>query len=403
MKQSTIWLVLGTIGTLAVGVHAQDDGAQPKTVTKPKPKLKPTEPVVQPPDNSVLLVRDPLIQKDLALKPDQVKAVAALMDATDAQLWLVNPLPAAEGAEKAHQILTETETKLKAILTPMQQTRYRQISLQYQGLPAILRPEMSADFSLTDEQRKKIKDEVDKTLFALQKLDEFARTGQSREENDKYRRAVKAELRAQVQKILDAEQNAKWTLLVGKSFSFTKIKPANLRAPELLDTGQWINGQPLTLAGLRGHVVVVHFYTFGCENCIHNYPAYKVWATNLVPKGLTIIGIHTPETDGEHKVDQVQAKAKEAGLRFPVLIDNDKKNWNAWGNGIWPSVYVIDKEGYVRAWWFGELNWKGAQGQKILTTRIEELLSEGTTTQPAAAAPTASTRIPADTKKKVNN
>jgi peroxiredoxin len=388
MNRSTFCLLL-LVGALAPAARAQE-----KKPTNPAQHKPPTTApaVVEPPDRSVLLVRDPLLQKELNLKPGQSKAVAELMDATDAQLWPVNPLPAAEGADKARQILTAAETRLQPILTADQQTRFRQISLQYQGLPAVLRPDLASEFNLTDQQRSQIRANYDKTLAALTKLDQFARSGQAPVENEKYRRAVKSELRADILKVLDADQKTKWSRLVGKTFSFAQVKPPNLKAPELRDTGQWINGKPLTLAGLRGHVVLVHFYTFGCENCIHNYPAYKVWTANLVPKGLTIIGIHTPETDGEHKLDQVQAKAKENGLRFPILVDNDKKNWNAWGNAIWPSVYVIDKQGYVRYWWYGELNWQGAQGQKIISGHIEELLAEGTTPTAPAAASTASPR-----------
>ena len=59
------------------------------------------------------------------------------------------------------------------------------------------------------------------------------------------------------------------------------------------------------------------------------------------------------------------------------MIDNQKKNWNAWGNSMWPSVYLIDKQGRLRYWWYGELNWKGAGGQKIMAARIDDLLAEG--------------------------
>jgi len=75
-------------------------------------------------------------------------------------------------------------------------------------------------------------------------------------------------------------------------------------------------------------------------------------------------------------VDAVRAKVKEAELTFPVLIDNDRKNWNVWGNGIWPSVYLIDQRGYLRYWWYGELNWQGTEGEKIMRRHIEELLAE---------------------------
>jgi len=91
---------------------------------------------------------------------------------------------------------------------------------------------------------------------------------------------------------------------------------------------------------------------------------------------LTIIGVHTPESEGEHNLQTVEQKAEEAKFTFPILIDNERRNWNAWGNSMWPSVYLIDKHGYVRYWWLGELNWEGAEGEKILRGRIEELLAE---------------------------
>ena len=91
---------------------------------------------------------------------------------------------------------------------------------------------------------------------------------------------------------------------------------------------------------------------------------------------MKIIGIHTPETETERNVETLQEKIDEAGFLFPVLVDNDKKLWNAWGNSMWPSVYLIDKQGYLRYWWYGELDWKGAGGQEIMARKIEELLDE---------------------------
>ncbi len=231
-------------------------------------------------------------------------------------LWPVNPLPAAEGAKKAREILTGAEAKLKVILSATQQARFRQIGLQYQGPPVVLNPDLAAEFKLTDEQRRSIRSSVDKTQQALVKIDELARAGRPRDFLDKARRAVRAELRDDVLELLDADQKAKWSRLVGKPFNVTRIMTPCLRAPELRDTGQWLNSKPLTLGGLRGHVVMVHFYTFGCENCIRNYPAYKAWTATLVPKGLTIIGIHAPETKAEQDVEQVRVKPGGAGSSF---------------------------------------------------------------------------------------
>jgi peroxiredoxin len=91
---------------------------------------------------------------------------------------------------------------------------------------------------------------------------------------------------------------------------------------------------------------------------------------------LVVIGVHTPETSAERQPNSVRAKVKEAEFDFPVVVDNDKKNWDAWGNSMWPSVYLIDKKGRIRYWWVGELDWNGAGGQTIMATKIEELLAE---------------------------
>jgi hypothetical protein len=89
-----------------------------------------------------------------------------------------------------------------------------------------------------------------------------------------------------------------------------------------------------------------------------------------------MLGIHTPETSRERETDNVERDAGDSGLTFPILVDNEKRNWNAWGNSMWPSVYLIDKQGYIRFWWYGELNWQGAEGESLLRNRIEELIAE---------------------------
>ena len=90
---------------------------------------------------------------------------------------------------------------------------------------------------------------------------------------------------------------------------------------------------------------------------------------------MVILGIHRPETPKEHDVAEVRRKAAEAGLKYPIAVDNENHNWNAWANGVWPSVYLIDKSGFVRYWWCGELNWQGAKGDQWMRSRIAELLA----------------------------
>lgn len=109
---------------------------------------------------------------------------------------------------------------------------------------------------------------------------------------------------------------------------------------------------------------------------MRNYPWYKGWQDSFAKQGVTIIGIHTPEGEHEKDLEAVRKKTRENGFAFPVLVDTQKKNWDAWGNSMWPSTYLIDREGDVRYWWYGELNWEGQPGEQRLRQRIQELLDE---------------------------
>jgi peroxiredoxin len=149
-----------------------------------------------------------------------------------------------------------------------------------------------------------------------------------------------------------------------------------MAAPEFAKGTEWLQSEPLTLAALRGQVVVVHFWTFGCINCIHNYPAYKAWQGQYGGKGVTIIGIHTPEFAGEADSKRVRAKAEQNGLKFPIAVDNNRQNWKNWNNQYWPSIYLIDKKGQVRYRWEGELDSPTTKGERLMRQRIDELLAE---------------------------
>ncbi len=87
-----------------------------------------------------------------------------------------------------------------------------------------------------------------------------------------------------------------------------------------------------------------------------------------------IVGVHTPETKFERDVTQLRNKTAEAELHFPIAVDNDKKTWSAWGNNWWPTVYVIDRQGYMCYFWQGELNWQAAGGHKVVARHVNRLL-----------------------------
>jgi len=163
---------------------------------------------------------------------------------------------------------------------------------------------------------------------------------------------LNADERDAINAILTNDQKMKLGALFARDFDVSKLGNTAFKTPELIgDSTTWLNASPPPADQLRGRVVVVHFFAFGCINCIHNYPTYREWQQALAGKDVQLIGIHTPETQGEHNVETLKTKLKAERLDFPVIVDNDKANWNAWGNSMWPSVYVLDKQGYMRAFW----------------------------------------------------
>jgi peroxiredoxin len=152
--------------------------------------------------------------------------------------------------------------------------------------------------------------------------------------------------------------------------------PGKQKLPEFTDIEEWVNSKALSAADLKGKVVVVHFYACGCSNCIANYPWYKAIWKEFKDKGVVVIGIHTPETEGEKDSKRVKKKAETAELTFPIAIDNKTKMWQLYDNHVWPTIYLFDKEGLARWGWVGELGWKGARGESHMRKKLEELLKE---------------------------
>lgn len=145
-------------------------------------------------------------------------------------------------------------------------------------------------------------------------------------------------------------------------------------APELTWVTDWVNTKGLKLADQKGKVVVVHFWTHGCINCVNNYPHYHAWQDKYKDnKDLLIVGVHTPEFKAEKDVDRIKTQMAKNKLTFAVAVDNDGANWKAWGNQYWPCAYLVDKAGNVRHRWDGEF---GDEGYKKLTRALDALLAE---------------------------
>jgi len=138
-------------------------------------------------------------------------------------------------------------------------------------------------------------------------------------------------------------------------------------APELA-AGEWINSTQLKLDDLRGRVVLIEFWTFGCYNCRNTLPYVKSWDDRYRDKGLTVIGVHSPEFDEERKVENLRREVTSLGIRYAVVTDNDYQTWNAYKVEAWPTTFLLDKQGRIRWMHVGEGGYDEAERliQKLL-------------------------------------
>ncbi len=151
-------------------------------------------------------------------------------------------------------------------------------------------------------------------------------------------------------------------------------------APEIVGIQSWIGSEPVTLAGLRGRVVLVDFWTYSCINCLRTIPYLNAWYQRYRDDGLVVIGIHSPEFAFEHDPDRVEREAARLGVTYPVAVDSDKKTWGAYRNQYWPHKYLIDRGGNIRFTQIGE------GGYVETEAHIRELLAEdGRTVDPLMA------------------
>lgn len=124
--------------------------------------------------------------------------------------------------------------------------------------------------------------------------------------------------------------------------------------PEFTGITNWINSPPLSMAQLKGKVVLVDFWTYSCINCLRTLPYLEKWYADYKDKGFIIIGVHTPEFEFEKDAQNVASAAMRLGVHYPIAQDNDYATWNAYHNQYWPAHYLIDQQGNVRLVHFGE-------------------------------------------------
>ena len=134
--------------------------------------------------------------------------------------------------------------------------------------------------------------------------------------------------------------------------------------------GSWIDSDSLTIEKLHGRVVLVEFWTFGCYNCRNTLPSVKDWDAKYRDRGLTIVGVHTPETESEYNLENVRREVPSLGIKYPVVTDNDYQTWKAYNVEAWPTIFVIDKQGHIRWTHVGEGSYDETEG--VIKTLLAE-------------------------------
>lgn len=154
------------------------------------------------------------------------------------------------------------------------------------------------------------------------------------------------------------------------------MNPIAKVAQEFEGIDGWINSEPLSLQGLRGKVVFLDFWTYGCINCQRTLPSMKELHSTYSGQGLVVVGVHTPEFVQEKRRENVERAVASAGLTYPIALDSENLTWKLYGNHYWPRQTLIDSEGAVRYEHVGEGDYDEIEA------KVVDLLNEAKTNRP---------------------
>ena len=352
--------VLLVWGLLAVTAAAQ---------TTPPYELRPVD---------LQMIRDAAVHQELDLTEPQLAKLQTLLDQIDPPWFRSRNQPPAQRREVVAEAQRRLARWVAGDLKSDQSERFAQLQRQALGTRMFVRPDVVDRLGLSGSQTDRLIELYQSTDTQNASLSKQLQNGEvtAAEASSSQSKLQQAE-RTGVMQILTDRQKSQIGPLTGEPFRLSAIRRTYPRAPNIQTEGaQWIQGGPIDLADQRGKVVALHFYAYQCINCIRNLPHYSAWHKDYADKGLVVIGIQTPETPSERKFDSVAAAVARQGITYPVVLDTDSKSWSAYANTMWPTVYLIDKDGYLRRWWQGELNWQGGNGEQQLRQTIETLLTE---------------------------
>ena len=367
-------------------------GAQaPAAATQPAVPSLPFNPATYIPQVILPLLHTPQVQAELGVEGAKLDQLEQLFATVDGDWWRARNLPPVEQRAAITKVEKVVKTWLTESLPREKLLRLADLERRAQGGRVLLREDVAEVVGLEPAQSEQLLAAARATESAAAALGRVFQSGGGPGDLEKAALLAARERELKLPgDLLSKEQQKEWRRLAGAPFDTVTLDRIYPMAPELAPSATWINSKPLSLADLRGKVVILHFYAFECVNCQRNLPIYAEWQRKYADKGVVVIGIQSPETDRERQPEAVITAAKEAGIDYPVQFDGDSATWKAWGNTMWPTVYVIDQQGYLRVWWQGELNWQGAKGDEVISKAVEKLLG-GTADQ---APPPATQRQP---------
>ena len=381
-------LVVAATLVASLVAPARSGAHDPAAATKPAAPSLPFNPVTYVPQVILPLLHTPQVQAELDIEGAKLGQLEQLFETVDGDWWRARNLPPLQQRAAIRKVEKVVKTWLTESLPREKLLRLADLERRAQGGRVLLREDVAEVVGLEPAQSEQLLAAARATESAAAALGRVFQSGGGPGDLEKAALLAARERELKLPgDILSKEQQKRWRELAGAPFDTVTLDRIYPMAPELAPSDTWINSEPLTLAGLRGKVVILHFYAFECVNCQRNLPIYAEWQREYADKGVVVIGVQTPETEAEQDSVKVIAAAKEAGIDYPVQFDGDSATWKAWGNTMWPTVYVIDQQGYLRVWWQGELKGPGGNGDDLIRTAVEKLLAGKADAEPAAATP----------------
>ena len=379
-------LVVAATLVASLVAPARSSAQPPAAPAKPADTRLPTNPADYIPQVILPLLHTPQVQAEIGIEGAKLAQLEQLFAQVDGDWWRARNLPPVQQRAAITKVEKVVKTWLTESLPREKLLRLADLERRAQGGRVLLREDVAEVVGLEPAQSEKLLAAARATESAAAALGRVFQSGGGQGDLEKAALLAARERELKLPgDLLSEEQQKEWRRIVGSPFDTVTLDRIYPMATELAPSDTWINSEPLSLAALRGKVVILHFYAFECVNCQRNLPIYAEWHRAFADKGVVVIGVQTPETEAEKDSGKVIAAAKEAGIDYPVVFDGDSATWKAWGNTMWPTVYVIDQQGYLRVWWQGELNWQGAKGDEVISTAVEKLLAGKADAEPAAA------------------